>query len=136
MALPGVIVVAMVSASGCSVQHQTRAVKESQVIIDGNRFSAGAPTCRQQQMYRSIDISTASSHIEAVVLLKADTAIPQWVKIHDFGGFTGSFWNSGVGDAHASIAQQRFTITGNAYGINNNDPNKVITTDFTIVAEC
>ena len=128
--------VGMVSVSGCSVQHQTQAIHQSHVTIDGDKFSAGAPTCRQQQMYRSIDISIAQSHIEAVVLLKADAAIPQWVKIHEVGGFTGSFWKNGVGDAQASIYQQRFTITGNAYGINNRAPNKVTTTDFTIVAEC
>ena len=29
-----------------------------------------------------------------------------------------------------------YTITGSAYGINSSNPNKVITTDFKITAEC
>ena len=66
----------------------------------------------------------------------ARRVIPQWVKIRNVGGFTGSFWQGGVGDAHVDLAQNAYTITGSAYGINNSNPNKVVTTDFKITAEC
>jgi hypothetical protein len=29
-----------------------------------------------------------------------------------------------------------YTIAGSAYGINSSSPNKVVTTDFKIVAQC
>ena len=70
------------------------------------------------------------------MLLSGETVIPQWVKIRNVGGFTGSFWQGGVGDAHVDLAQSAYTITGSAYGINNSNPNKVVTTDFKITAEC
>jgi hypothetical protein len=58
------------------------------------------------------------------------------VKIRNIDGFTGSFWESGVGDAHADVTNSAYTITGSAFGINSSNPNKVTTTDFKITAEC
>jgi hypothetical protein len=70
------------------------------------------------------------------MLLSASRAIPQWVKIRNVDGFTGSFWQGGVGDAHVDVTNSAYTITGSAYGINSSNPNRVITTDFKITAEC
>lgn len=135
VALAGAALVVVAGASACS-ETQTQATKAARVIISGNTLSTRAPTCGQQQMYRSIDIRDADSRIQAVVLLKADKVLPQWVKIHNFDGFNGSFWKNGVGDAQATLAQHKFTITGNAYGINSSNPNKVTTESFTIITEC
>jgi hypothetical protein len=71
-----------------------------------------------------------------VVLVSAYRVIPQWVKIRDIGGFSGSFWQGGAGDAQAEVTNGAYTITGSAYGINSSNPNKVVTTDFKITAEC
>lgn len=95
-----------------------------------------APACSQVQSFRTIDIPDRDGQVEAVVLLSAARAIPQWVKIRNVDGFTGSFWQGGVGDARVDVANSAYTITGRAYGINNSNPNKVVTTDFKITAEC
>jgi hypothetical protein len=58
------------------------------------------------------------------------------LKIRNIDGFTGSFWEGGVGNAHVDLSNSAYTITGSAYGINSSNPNKVITTDFKISAEC
>jgi hypothetical protein len=58
------------------------------------------------------------------------------LKIRNIDGFTGSFWEGGVGSGHVDLSNSAYTITGNAYGINSSNPNKVITTDFKISAEC
>jgi hypothetical protein len=58
------------------------------------------------------------------------------VKIRNIDGFTGSFWEGGVGSAHVDATNNAYTITGSAYGINSSNPNRVITTDFKITAEC
>ena len=71
-----------------------------------------------------------------MVLISSDRVIPEWVKIRNVDGFTGSFWQGGVGDARAGLAGSAYTITGSAYGINSSNPNKVVTTDFAITAEC
>ncbi len=76
------------------------------------------------------------ARVEAVVLLSGYRAMPQWVKIRNVDGFTGSFWQGGVGDAHVDLTNDAYTITGSAYGINSSNPNKVVTTDFKIVAQC
>jgi hypothetical protein len=34
------------------------------------------------------------------------------------------------------VNNSAYTITGSAYGINSSNPNKVVTTDFTITASC
>jgi hypothetical protein len=62
--------------------------------------------------------------------------IPEWVKIRNYHGFTGSFWKGGVGDAHANMGHNSLTITGSACGINSDNPDKVTTTDFEITADC
>jgi hypothetical protein len=74
--------------------------------------------------------------VEAVVVLSGYQAIPQWVKIRNVDGFTGSFWKGGVGDARADVTNSAYTISGSAYGISSSNPNKTVTTDFKIVAEC
>jgi len=110
------------------------------MTIDGNTHTTRPPACSQMQGYRTIDIVDHSGgldgRVQAVVLLSGERVIPQWVKIRDVGGFTGSFWQGGVGDAQVDLAQSTYTITGSAYGINNSNPNKTITTDFKIIAEC
>lgn len=70
------------------------------------------------------------------MLLSGDRVIPQWVKIRDIDGFTGSAWQGGLGDAHVDLAKNTYTITGSAEGIDSNNPNKVVTEDFKITAEC
>ena len=58
------------------------------------------------------------------------------MKIRNIDGFTDSFWEGGVGSAHVDATNNAYTITGSAYGINGSNPNRVITTDFKITAEC
>jgi hypothetical protein len=125
----------VVSVAGCA-QSRTTPLKAARLTIDGATHTTRPPACSQMQSYRTIDIRDHDGQVEAVVLLSADRAIPQWVEIRDIDGFTGSFWEGGVGSAHADLTNSAYTITGSAYGINSNNPNKVITTDFKISAEC
>jgi hypothetical protein len=125
----------VVCVAGCA-QSQTTPLKVARLTIDGATHTTRPPACSQMQSYRTIDIRDHDGQVEAVMLLSADRAIPQWVKIRDIDRFTGSFWEGGVGSAHADVTNSAYTITGSAYGINSNNPNKVITTDFKIRAEC
>lgn len=47
-----------------------------------------------------------------------------------------NFYQGGVGDARADVTNTAYTITGSADGISNSNPNKTVTTDFKIIAEC
>ena len=132
-AVVALVLVATIAGCGAAETIPRRAAR---LTIDGNTHTTRPPACSQIQGYRTIDIVDHDGRVEAVVLLSGERAIPQWVKIRNVGGFTGSFWEGGVGDAHVDLAQNTYTITGSAYGINNGNPNKVVTTDFKITAEC
>jgi len=130
-----VALVLAATIAGCGAA-ETIPRHAARLTIDGNTHTTRPPACSQIQEYRTIDIVDHDGRVEAVVLLSGERVIPQWVKIRNVGGFTGSFWEGGVGDAHVDLAQNTYTITGSAYGINNSNPNKVVTTDFKITAEC
>ena len=135
VARAAVALVLAATSAGCGAA-ETIPRHAARLTIDGNTHTTRPPACSQMQGYRAIDIVDHDGRVEAVVLLSGERVIPQWVKIRNVGGFTGSFWQGGVGDAHVDLAQGTYTITGSAYGINNSNPNKVITTDFKIIAEC
>jgi hypothetical protein len=129
------VLIAGAAVAGCG-QAETVPRKAARVTIDGVTHTTRPPDCRQDQGYRTIDIRDQNGEVEAVVLFSGYRAMPQWVKIRNVDGFTGSFWQGGVGDAHADVTNRSYTITGSAYGINNSNPNKTVTTDFKISAEC
>ncbi len=129
------ITIAAAGVAGCG-QAQTMPRKAARVTIDGTTRTARPAACSQIQSYRTLDIGDENGHVEAVVVLSGYRAIPQWVKIRNVDGFTGSYWQGGVGDAHADVTNSAYTITGSAYGINRSNPNKTVTTDFKITAEC
>jgi hypothetical protein len=131
----GIAVFVAAGVSGCG-DVQTVPRKAGHLTLDGATRSTRPPACSQDQQYRTIDLRDRDGQVEAVVLFNGDRVIPQWVKIRNIDGFTGSAWKGGVGDARVELANRTFTITGSAYGINNNKPDKVVTTDFKIVAEC
>jgi hypothetical protein len=126
-------VVASVAGCGSSPNAPLAA---SHLTINGDTHTTRPAKCSQLQGYRTLDIRDQDSQVEAVVLLSGFRAIPQWVKIRNVAGFTGSFWQGGVGDAHVDVNNDAYTITGSAYGISSSNPNKVITTDFKLTAEC
>jgi hypothetical protein len=127
--------VVVAGVAGCA-QAQTTPLRAARLTIDGATHTTRPPACSQLQSYRTIDIRDRDGQVEAVVLLDGYRAIPQWVKTRNIDGFTGSFWEGGVGSAHVDLSNSAYTITGSAYGINSSNPNKVITTDFKISAEC
>ena len=130
-----VLIGGVAGVAGCA-EAETTPRKPAHLTIDGATHTTSPPACSQVQSYRTIDIRDHDGQVEAVVLLSGYRAIPQWVKIRNVDGFTGSFWEGGVGDAHADVTNSAYTITGSAYGINSSNPNKVVTTDFKISAEC
>ncbi|ATA28641.1 lipoprotein LppE [Mycobacterium lepraemurium] len=136
--LPTVVLVltaVVAGIAGCSAA-QTVPRKAARLILDGATHTTRPPSCRHDQMYRTINIPDHDGGVEAVMLLSGYRVMPQWVKIRNVDGFTGSYWQGGVGDAHVDLTNDAYTITGSVYGINSANPNKVVTTDFKIVAEC
>lgn len=131
----GCLMVVGVGIAGCG-QAQTTPRKGARLSIGDTTHATRPASCSQNQQYHTIDIKDRDGEVEAVVLTSGYRVMPQWVKIRNVDGFTGSFWQGGVGDAHADVTNEAYTIAGSAYGINRSNPDKVVTTDFKIVAEC
>lgn len=138
-ALAFALIAGAASVAGCA-QSETTPLKAAHFTLDGASHTTSPPACRQEQSYRTIDLrdraGKSDGQVEVVVLLSGQRAMPQWVKIRNIDGFTGSFWAGGVGSAHADVTNNAYTISGSAYGINSGNPNKVVTADFKISAEC
>lgn len=130
------LAVVVLGAAGCAAEPPTTPLKAAHLTLDGTTHTTRPAMCSQMQSYKTIDIPFPSGRAEAAVLLSGDRVIPQWVKIGNIDGFTGSFWQGGVGSARADVSNRTYTVTGSAYGINRSQPNKTVTTDFKIVAEC
>ncbi|WP_454560965.1 lipoprotein LpqH [Mycobacterium haemophilum] len=128
-------VAVVIGVSACA-QIETIPRRAAHLTIDGNTHSTRSAACSQDQSYRTINIRESGGQVEAVVLFSGGRAIAQWVMIRNVDGFTGSFWAGGVGDARAEVANNTYTITGSASGISSSDPNKVVTAEFKITAEC
>ncbi|MDT5138102.1 MAG: hypothetical protein QOD58_2364 [Mycobacterium sp.] len=135
VAAAGITLALVGTVSGCG-DAQTVPRKAAHLTIDGNAVTARPPACSQVESYRTIDIRDRDGQVQAVMLISGDRVLPQFVKIRNIDGFTGSYYEGGVGDAKVDVAKNTYTITGSASGINNDNPNKVVTTDFKISAEC
>lgn len=132
----GIALFVVAEVSGCGTE-MTVPRTAAHVTIDGNTHTARPPACSQDTSYRTIDIGDRDGAVQAVVVVSGDKVIPQWVKFRDVDGFNGSAYEGGVGDMAVQYANRTYTISGSAYGINSKtNPNKVVTTDFKIVAEC
>lgn len=131
----GIALTVVTTATACG-SGQTVPRASAHVAIDGSAHATRPPACSQIDSYRTIDIRDKDGQIQAVVMLSGDRAIPQFVKIRNINGFTGSYYAGGVGDARVDMTKTGYTITGSASGINSKNPDKVVTSDFKISAEC
>jgi hypothetical protein len=131
----GAALVAVGAISGCASESTAPPERNAQVTIGDNTRTVPNIGCSDLDTYRTVDIGEGAASIEVVVVFDGTTISPEWVKISNFGGFTGSAWKGGVGSAQARIDGDAFVITGNAYGARTRD-SKPAMTNFRIVANC
>jgi hypothetical protein len=131
----GAALVAVGAISGCASDSHAPPERNAQVTIGGDTRTVPNIVCRNLEKYRTVDIGEGAASIEAEVAFNGTTISPEWVKISNFGGFTGSAWKGGVGSAQARLDGDAFIITGNAYGAHTRD-SKPAMTKFGIVANC
>jgi Mycobacterium 19 kDa lipoprotein antigen len=131
----GAALVAVGAISGCTSQLHTPPERSAQVTVGGDTRTVPDIGCSYLDNYRTFDIAEGAGSIEAVIVFDGTRISPEWVKISNFGGFTGSAWKGGVGSAQARVDRDAFIITGNAYGAHTRD-SKPATTNFRIVANC
>ena len=131
----GAALVTVGAISGCASESTAPPERNAQVTIGGDTRTVPNIGCSYLDTYWTVDILEGAASIEAVVVFDGTTIRPEWVKISNFGGFTGSAWKGGVGSAQARIDGDSFVITGNAYGAHTRD-SKPTMMNFRIVANC
>lgn len=91
--------------------------------------------CNQIQWLLTIETLEAAPGF-TVLIEKGPEATAKFVKIRSLAGFTGSYWRGGVGDGEATRAPDAYTITGTAYGVHADTPNRPTNATYHIKAAC
>ncbi|HEX2214309.1 MAG TPA: lipoprotein LpqH [Mycobacterium sp.] len=94
-----------------------------------------AVLCNQIQWSLMIETPTPAPGF-TVLIDTGPEATAKFVKIRDLGGFTGSYWRGGMGDGEATRDPDLYTVTGSAYGIHTDAPNRPTNATYRIRAAC
>lgn len=129
-------VLTLATLTGCSEQsQQPDSAPAAKLTLGGEEQTLPRLTCTQFKWW-SIAMSDGERSLSAAVDLWEGDSTAKFVKIRDIDGFTGSYWEGGVGNATTTFADGIFTITGDVYGISDREPNKTTTIPFELVAPC
>ncbi len=136
-ALTSVLLIAGALLAGCAGDDQRPGQQQLHATVTvGDTTVDTLPVCTGEQWSWLIDGSQGDHSVNAAVARSEQGAVAQWVKVRDIGGFTGSYWNNGVGKATATANGTTFTIRGELYGVNAQQPNVPATEPFHLVAQC
>jgi ipoprotein LpqH len=134
-------VTALVVASCAGCGSDKAPENTARVTVDNTTSVSHAITCNQVQWMLTANIDTGPKSVVQVMLNlnpdKPKSNQPQLeaVNIENFVGFTGVA-DSGAGDAKATFANGRYTVTGTAKGSKLNDPRVSMTAPFKIEVGC
>jgi lipoprotein LpqH len=83
------------------------------------------------RIHTGIDESGAHAMVSNAGKLEAE-----FVRLHDLGGFTGSYEHELQGEAKVTMTGATYQITGAALGFNNAEPTRLKAETFTIKVSC
>lgn len=132
------VIVVAAALTGCGADSERSATVERQarITVGGHTVTTTSFHCTQSGGSWLFDARDGGGTVDAAVRTTADGAEGQWVKVRGVGGFTGSYWTGGVGDATASVDGTTFTVAGTLYGAASPEQNTPSTERFHLVAEC
>jgi ipoprotein LpqH len=134
VATVGVVLAA--AAAGCSSPPAALGGTTAKVTINGQSTGdAHAVTCTQTGWMWNIKTPDDAKGFTAF-LDTGDEVTVQSVDFRDFGGFTGTFWEGGLGKAEVTGVGGKYTITGSADGSFADNPSNDVTATFRIEANC
>ena len=124
-------------AAGCSVPPSALGGTTAKVTIDGKSTGDTHPVvCSQTGWMWNIKTPGDPTGLTAFLSTEGDEVTVQSVDFHDFGGFTGTFWQGRVGKGEVTGDGGTFTITGSADGSFKDNPSNAVTATFRIEANC
>jgi Mycobacterium 19 kDa lipoprotein antigen len=132
-------VVLSAGLTGCSDQQETAPpVSRATVTVNGTAVGPLVPRCERQQRYLSIQAGDPPGEITGVLDVDGVRPVAKWVKIRDLGGFTGDFWEGGVGGIETVRNDGGTTeLAGAAYGVYTARPHELAqTARFSMEVQC
>lgn len=135
IAIGGIVLVAGVA--GCSAPAKALGTHTAQVMINGADIGAERPVrCTQTGWAWSISTPADEESGFSAAISTGPQLAAHSVQIRDLGGFTGGFWEGTVGEGHASIDGDTFTISGTAKGSFAHNPTAGADATFEIRTNC
>lgn len=144
------VLVVAASCAGCSSSEKVPQ-KTARITVDNKTRTSHAITCNQVQWLLTANITAAPAKVDVMLRLAPDqpdadgserskhedSEYPKLesVNFNNFAGFTGVS-DSGAGNAKATFANGKYTVTGTAEGSQLNDPRVSMTTPFKIEVAC
>lgn len=125
--------------AGCSEQQPTEPpVARATVTVNDTAVASLVPRCERQQKYLSVRAGNSRGEITGVLDVGGARPVAKWVKIRDLGGFSGDFWEGGVGSIKTVRNDGNTTeLGGTAYGVYTARPNELAqTARFSFEVQC
>jgi ipoprotein LpqH len=88
--------------------------------------------CQSIDWMTRIQVDLQHADVSAM-LSSADTLTPEFVRLHDVDGFTGSYERARQGEASVTMTGATYQITGAAMGFNN---DRLRVEAFTVTVSC
>jgi len=133
----------LISVAGCSSGPPPLSLPQgalpggtAQVTVDGNT-SGTIRDVRCESVGKGLTlINIGKPDNRVTALLGSDGRNATEVSFHDFGGFTGSYWQNLEGDVRLGIIDQTYTLTGTAAGFGGEHAHTRTMNDFTVKVAC
>lgn len=137
----GLLIVA--GSIGCSARHASLKPKpdvlppgNARLTVNGGEAVATTKVqCATVEHLTTIKIGDQSPVATAMVS-NAERLSALWVRIHDVGGFFGSYDHDLAGSARVTMVGPTYQIWGTAEGFNTGKPSELVAEKFTLQVSC
>ncbi len=108
----------------------------ARVAVDGRQVGTTySVRCQPIEWTTQIHAELPGADVDAM-LSNPDKPTAEFVRLHDVGGFTGSYERALQGEASVTMTGATYQITGAALGFNKAQPTRLKAETFTITASC
>jgi len=134
--------VVSIGAAGCSSHAAikpapgTLPAGTAELSVNGSTAQVtDAVRCESIEWMRTIRTGDADSGV-TVMLSNANKLVAEFVRFHDFGGFTGSYDRQLQGEAAVAMTGPTYRIAGTAVGFADAKPTRRTTAPFELRVSC
>ena len=134
-----VLVIAGVGCSSRAANHRapgTLPAGTAELSVSGSTAQVAEPVqCESIEWMRTIRTGDEAAGV-TVMLSNAEKLVPEFVRFHNFDGFTGSYDRHLQGEAAVAMTGPTYRIAGTAVGYTNAKPTERTTEPFELRVSC